>query len=98
MQEKHKQDVMNETEPWKVIAKKEEQRMDKEITDLKFLEEKQKPFIIDKQAEFEIVDAQYHEVHEKQESFQQEKNEKLHTLEFPRIHARVLTSSYSMQE
>ena len=77
---------------------KEEHRIDKKITDLVVLEEQQKPFITDKQAELEIVDADYHEIHKKQESFQQEKNDKLHTLEFPRIHARILTSCYSMQE
>ena len=59
MNEKHKQDVMDGMEPVRVIAKKLEQKIKKQIADLLVQEEQQKPLINDKNAELKIIDADY---------------------------------------
>ena len=63
------------------------------------MNEKNKPSISVKEAELKIFDNDYLEVHDRQEIFKQDKNIKFKTTySFPRIHTRVLQSSYSMQE
>ena len=87
---------MKYMELFRVIVELEQQKIDKKIIDLEILDKKHKPSISVKEAELKIYDANYYEVHQVQEAFQQEKIEKLRTFEFPRIQQRVLTSSYSI--
>ena len=98
MQAKLKQDQMNELEPVGFMVRKEQDKINKRAIDLQLLDEQQKPSISVKQAELKIFDTDYTEVNEKQEAFQQAKNDKMRTFEFPRIHTRVLQSSYCIQE
>ena len=98
MQAKLKQDQMNELEPVGFMVRKEQNKINKRAIDLQLLDEQQKPSISVKQAELKIFDTDYTEVHEKQEAYQQVKNDKMRTFEFPRIHTRVLQSSYCIQE
>ena len=97
MHKKYKKVKMYELEPFKLIVKKEQNRINKRIIDLELLNEKQKPSISVKEAELKIFDADYFEVHDKQEAFQRDKNELFKSMYlFPRLHTRVLQSIYSM--
>ena len=91
MQHKHKKVQIYELEPFKLIVKKEQNRINKRVIDLELLNEKQKPSISVKEAELKIFDADYFEVHDKQEVFQRDKNELFKSMyNFPRLHTRVL--------
>ena len=97
MHQKHKKVKMYELEPFKLIVKKEQNRINKRVIDLELLNEKQKPSISIKEAELKIFDADYVEVYDKQEVFQRDKNELFKSMyQFPRLHTRVLQSIYSM--
>ena len=83
-------------EPFRVIVELEQRKIDKKVIDLELINDELKPSIPVKEAELKIFDDNYFEVHQVKEALKKEKNDKLRTFEFPRIHKRVLTSSYSM--
>ena len=70
MQHKHKKVQIYELEPFKLIVKKEQNRIKKRVIDLQMLEEENKPTISVKEAELKIFDADYLEVHNQQDALQ----------------------------
>ena len=57
---------MEKLEPFRLIVQKEEHAIEKRMKILLQLNEQNKPSIVEKESEFQIVDAEYQKIHDQQ--------------------------------